>query len=76
MTSILSFRSKTKTQDGLRRVTLVISPMSKELARLLPLSEHVTCWGYNLSFGSRRVRLGWDTATLGEDSVMSVVIVR
>lgn len=76
MTAILSFRSRTKTPDGSRRVSVVISPLSRELARHLPSSEHVTCWGYNLSFGSLRVRLGWDTNTLGTDSVMSVVIVR
>ena len=76
MTEILSFRSRTKTPDGSRRVTLVISPMRCELARHLPLSEHVTCWGYNLRYGSRLVRLGWDTHSLGTDSVMSVVVVK
>jgi len=76
MTSILSFPCKTKTRDGSRRVSIVISPTKCGWEKALPLSEHVTCWGYNLSFGSLRVRLGWDTNTLGEDSVMSVVIVR
>jgi hypothetical protein len=76
MTEIQFCHYKMKTPDGSRRVSVVISPMSKGLAKPLRLFEHAIFSGPALPFGLRPAPPGWDTATHGADTVLLAAVVR